>query len=137
MITQKFLGEGFFVRNLDNLMFNNLFAIDKFSKNKNYEFIHGDLRSDTILSKSIKDVDNVIILAGIVGDPLSKKYPEETAKINEVGIINCLKYLNNKKMQSNFCLHMFQLRFDKENELADENFELNPLSFICKEQGKY
>ena len=99
VITQKFLDEGLFVRNLDNLMFNNFFAIDKFSKNKNYEFIHGDLRSDKILSKSIKDVENVIILAGIVGDPLSKKYPEETAKINEVGIINCLKYLNNKKFR--------------------------------------
>ena len=27
---------------------------------------------------------------------------------------------------------MFQLRLDKENELADENFELNPLSLYAK-----
>jgi nucleoside-diphosphate-sugar epimerase len=133
VIIQNFLKAGYFVRNLDNLMFNNSFAIKKYSNEKNYEFIHGDLRSNLSLSHSIKDIQNVIILAGIVGDPLSKKYPEETIKINELGVMNCLNYLNNKNIQKViFISTCSNYGLIKENELADESSKLNPLSLYAK-----
>ena len=83
VITEKLISDGNNVRNLDNLLFDNKFSITKYIKSKNYEFIQGDLCSDDDLKKAIEGITDVIILAGIVGDPLSKKYPKETDQINE------------------------------------------------------
>ena len=51
----------------------------------------------------------------------------------KIGIINCLKYLNNKKIQKViFVSTCSNYGLIKENEFADENFELNPLSLYAK-----
>ena len=78
VITKKLLSNGNKVKNLDNHLFNNRFSIEKYLNTENYKFIEGDLCSNEDLKKAVEGVTDVIILAGIVGDPLSKKYPLET-----------------------------------------------------------
>ena len=92
VIIKKMLFDGNQVRNLDNLFFDNKFSINQYEKEKNYEFINGDLCSEKVLKKAIKGISDVVVLAGIVGDPLSKKYPKETEEINEKGIKKCLNF---------------------------------------------
>ena len=49
-----------------------------------------------MLKIEIENSDAVVLLAGLVGDPITKKYPEESALINDQGLKNvidlCAKY---------------------------------------------
>ena len=133
VITEKLISDGNNVRNLDNLLFDNKFSITKYIKSKNYEFIQGDLCSDDDLKKSIEGITDVIILAGIVGDPLSKKYPKETDQINEKGIKNCLNFLNKQRLDKViFVSTCSNYGVINDDEIADENHKLNPISLYAK-----
>ena len=123
------------VINMDNHLFgngvhkeNHINGIDE-----NYEFINSNISEIEKFDKKLNGVSDVIILAAIVGDPLSKKYPELTVKINEEYIINCLNYLNKKDVNRViFVSTCSNYGLIKENETADESFELNPLSIYAK-----
>ncbi len=133
VISKYLLDKGEKVVNLDNHLFDNDFAISKFKDNKNYTFIKGDLLNTKDLEKSSAGVKDIIILACIVGDPLTKKYPKATNKINDTGIKNCLKFFNTKKINKLiFASTCSNYGLIKDGELADENFILNPLSIYAK-----
>ena len=38
------------------------------------------------LEKASKNIDGVVLLAGLVGDPITKKYPDLSNKINNIGL---------------------------------------------------
>ena len=117
------------VSNLDKLLFDNNFAIENYKNKKNYSFFYGDLCNKKDLETSLKNITDVVILAAIVGDPLSKKYPNETNQINEKGLINCLNFLNNKGIDKVlFISTCSNYGIIKNNEIADENHKLNPIS---------
>ena len=65
-----------------------------------YRFVHGDMLEKNKLESTIEKSDAVILLAGLVGDPITKKYPEESALINDQGVKNvidlCAKHNVNK-----------------------------------------
>jgi nucleoside-diphosphate-sugar epimerase len=86
------------VINIDNHLFGDDIHNQDYIKDggENYEFINSNISEIEKFDKKLDGVSDVIILAAIVGDPLSKKYPELTVKINEEYIINCLNYLNKK-----------------------------------------
>ena len=48
------------------------------------------------IEKLLKNIDSVVILAGLVGDPITKKYPELSEKIN-IKLVKALIDLLNKK----------------------------------------
>ncbi len=133
VITKKLLSNGNKVKNLDNHLFNNRFSIEKYLNTENYKFIEGDLCSNEDLKKAVEGVTDVIILAGIVGDPLSKKYPLETDRINEKGLINCLNFLNNYNLNKViFVSTCSNYGVIGDDELADENHKLGPISLYAK-----
>ena len=133
VVAKYFLSLGFNVRILDNLLFNNNFSTEDLNNNKNFDFINGDLCRLEDLEKSIEGISDVIILGGIVGDPLSKKYPEETIKINYDGIKLCLNFLKNKNLKKViFISTCSNYGLTNNDQLIDENFPLNPLSIYAK-----
>ncbi len=133
VITKKMLLNGNKVRNLDNLLFDNKFSINEYENEKNYEFMKGDLCSNADLKSAIEGITDVVVLAGIVGDPLSKKYPKETEEINQKGIINCLNFFRKKNLDKViFVSTCSNYGVIKDDEIADENHELNPISLYAK-----
>ncbi len=56
---------------LDNGIYNNNYSIKKLIKKKNFKFLCQDLRKIKLNS----DYTKVVIFAGLVGDPITKKYP--------------------------------------------------------------
>ncbi len=133
VMSKKLLNEGQEVINLDNHLFDNVFSIKELKKNNKYTFIEGNLSNEQDLIKSSVEVTDVIILAGVVGDPLSKKYPEITQEINEMGIKKCIEFFNNRKIDKVvFASTCSNYGLIKDSELADENFILNPLSIYAK-----
>ena len=133
IVAQNLLINGYAVTSFDNLLYNNhLCVLNKFYF-KNYQFICGDMLDKQRLIPAIKIADAVVLLAGLVGDPITKKYPDESALINDKGVKNVIDLCseNNEKRLifistcSNYGL------IDNDN-LANEEFELNPLSLYAK-----
>jgi nucleoside-diphosphate-sugar epimerase len=133
VITSHFLKLGFKVRALDNFVYDNQEAIQAYLGDENYEFISGDLGNMDTLAKAAEGIENVVILGGLVGDPITKNYPEASNKINDIGVQACIDFFDDKKLNKLiFISTCSNYGLIKENELADENFDLNPLSLYAK-----
>ncbi len=133
VISSHFLKLGYQVRALDNFVYRNQESIQSYLGDENYEFIVGDLSDMKVLAKAAEGIDNVVILGGLVGDPITKKYPEASNKINDIGIQACIDFFDDKKLDRLiFISTCSNYGLIKEDELADENFVLNPLSLYAK-----
>tara|TARA_X000001036_G_scaffold408695_1_gene419155 strand:+ start:4991 stop:5977 length:987 start_codon:yes stop_codon:yes gene_type:complete len=118
---------------LDNFIYNHKNAIKKFISNKNYQLIEGDFTDLKKLDLALNDVTDVVLLAGLVGDPITKKYPSLNQKYNIDGIKNCINYLNNKKINKLvFVSTCSNYGIIPDNTLANEEYELKPLSLYAK-----
>ena len=133
VLTDYLLSLKYSVRSLDNFIYKNNSTIIPFIGRKGYEFMHGDLCDIGILDKALHNVDHVIILAGLVGDPITKKYPKESKLINELGIQNCIKFLNGKGLKKVvFVSTCSNYGILKSGEIANETYDLKPLSLYAK-----
>ena len=135
VVTRHLIEKNFDITCLDNLIYNNSYSLSEFQKNNKFNFILGDLRNEPLMTKLLSKCDAVIILAGLVGDSITKKYPEISEKINNEGtkkLINCCK---NKKIEklifvstcSNYGLS------DTDLPLSEEA-ELKPISLYAKQK---
>ena len=68
----------------------------KLKKIKKVKFFFGDYRNLSKLNKSLKGISDVIVLGGLVGDPITKKYDKLSKKFNLDGIKKILKFLSKK-----------------------------------------
>lgn len=133
VLSDHFLKKGYRVRCFDNLLYNHGLTVVPFLNNPNYQFIHGDLASEENFTSALGGISDVILLAGLVGDPVTKKYPEQAARVNDEGHDQMVRLLNgkgiNKVVFVSTCSNYGLIKGD---QLADENFELNPLSLYAK-----
>ncbi len=133
VLTSHLLKGGNDVVVLDNFVYSNQFSISPYLGDPNYTFINGDLGKESDLEKAAKGVDHVVVLAGLVGDPITKSYPEASEAINEKGVKACIDYFDDKDIKKLiFVSTCSNYGLIKEGELADEEFELNPLSLYAK-----
>ncbi len=133
VLTSHFLKKGYSVTVLDDFVYNNQFAISPYLGDPNYHFIYGDMNDNSKLQIVSNNTTDVIILAGLVGDPITKKYPEKSELINDKGVKNCMDYFIGKGINKLvFISTCSNYGLIKENELADEKFPLNPLSLYAK-----
>ena len=81
------LNKGFIVTALDSLMYKQAGALFSAAGNKNFRFIHGDVRDTSKLIEIATGHDIIIPLACLVGAPLCNNNPEDAKKINTDQII--------------------------------------------------
>jgi nucleoside-diphosphate-sugar epimerase len=81
ILTRKLLMRGVRVRILDSFIYGRR-SLDTIAGDANLEIIEGDFRNITTCVSSLADVDAVVLLAAIVGDPASKVRPTETIETN-------------------------------------------------------
>lgn len=133
VITSFFLKKGYKVKVLDNFVYSNQFSVMSYVGDPDYNLIYGDMGDNKILEKASQGITDVIILSGLVGDPITKKYPQESELINELAVRNCIDYFNGKGLRKLvFISTCSNYGLIKDDELADENFELSPLSLYAK-----
>ena len=133
VVTSHFLKLGFNVNVLDNFVYDNQFASTSFFGDPNYNLFKGEFGDYDILKKASEGVNQVFLLGGLVGDPITKKYPEKSFEINDNQIKRCIDFFDNKKIEKLvFISTCSNYGLIKENQLADEQFELNPLSLYAK-----
>jgi nucleoside-diphosphate-sugar epimerase len=81
ILTKKLIARGFWVRILDSFIYGRR-SLDSLPEDERLEIVEGDLRNIHTCVNSLEDVDAVILLAAIVGDPASKVRPTETIETN-------------------------------------------------------
>ena len=82
VLTHKLVELGYNVRIIDSLIYGKDGISDLISNNS-VELIEKDIRDEKTLNEAVKEIDCVIHLAAIVGDPLCKKIPIAAKQINE------------------------------------------------------
>jgi nucleoside-diphosphate-sugar epimerase len=133
IVTESLLAAGHKVTCFDAFLYENNNCVVPFLGNPNYRFVYGDLRDLAALDVALKGITDVVLLAGLVGDPVTKKYPDASQAINDLGIMRCIDHLNGKGLDRvvfvSTCSNYGLIAND---ELADENFTLSPLSLYAK-----
>lgn len=133
VLSAYFLKKGYKVTVLDNFIYNNQFAVAPFIGDDDYRLVVGDINDLDVLENASEGVTDVVVLAGLVGDPITKKYPQESELINEKGVQLCMDFFDGKGLDKFiFISTCSNYGLIKENELADENFPLSPLSLYAK-----
>lgn len=132
VLTSHLLKKGYKVRTMDCFIYKNESSIMPYIGDPDYEFIKGDITNEDDLSKAVDGVTDVIILSGLVGDPITKAYPEASDKINTKGVQKCIDFLNGKGLSNViFISTCSNYGLIGEDELANEEFKLNPLSLYA------
>ena len=132
-LSEYFLNHDFKVICYDNFIYENNFAISDLLANPNYELIDGDLRDINKLKTIITDANDIVILGGLVGDPITKKYPYLSDSINTDGIKNLINILDSVEFgKLIFISTCSNYGFIDENIYAKEDHRLEPLSSYAK-----
>ena len=86
-VIKYFLRKNVNVTCLDNLIYGQKFNL----KHKRLKFLNLNITKKSQIKKINEYYEAIIILAGLVGDPITKKYESLSIKINEKAIINLIK----------------------------------------------
>lgn len=138
VLVRKLMAEGYKVRVLDKLIYDNGSVLYDFLENRNFSFVYGDFGDSEVLSSALKNVTDVILLAALVGDPICKKYPELTRITNINSPKKLFDQMNgrgiNKFIFTSTCSN-YGLRTD--DSPADEDSELNPQSLYAESKVEF
>ena len=133
VVTEHLLGLGHKVRALDLFLFPTRSVLEPFAGNADFELVTGDHCDADLVSDALNGITDVIILSGLVGDPITKKYPDASQKINDEGMRALIGLCNGRGLERLiFVSTCSNYGLIKEGALADEDFELNPLSLYAK-----
>ncbi len=133
IVIDSLIKNKFNILSIDSLIYDQEISNKPYSLNQNYTFKNFDIRNELDLKNQFTNIDAVIILAGLVGDPITKKYPKESSDINEKGIKNIINLsIKNKIEKLIFISTCSNYGLIKNDELADEDYILNPLSSYAK-----
>jgi nucleoside-diphosphate-sugar epimerase/CBS domain-containing protein len=130
VLTQRLLRCGFRVRVLDSFIYGRR-SLDALSGDENLEIVEGDLRNIHTCVNSLADIDAVVLLAAIVGDPASKVRPTETIETNVLAAqalaSACKLHHINRFLYASTCSV-----YGVGAQLLDEDAPLNPVSLYAR-----
>ena len=127
------LSSGHYVRVLDNLSHGGKSLLGVWP-DLNFEFYEGDVRNEQNARAALKDMEAVIHLAAIVGDPACAQQPELARSINldaTLNLFNLAKEIGVKRFVfASTCSNYGKMKDG--NEYVDETSELNPVSLYAE-----
>jgi len=127
------LDRGYSVTCADLLLYENGPLMVPYLSHPAFRFVQADCRDWASYDDMMQGVTDVIILAALVGDPITKVYPKESTEINVTGLKNFLQYCANQSLARvvfvSTCSN-YGMRAD--DSLATEESALNPLSVYSK-----
>jgi nucleoside-diphosphate-sugar epimerase len=132
MLVPDLLNRGYKVTVIDNLMYKQT-SLASSIRNKNLNFIVGDVRNESLMLGLISNADVVIPLAAIVGAPACDNDPLAAQSINKDSILWLLKQLSPSQRVIMPTTNSAYGSGDK-NNFCDENSPLNPLSLYAKDK---
>tara|TARA_Y100000590_G_scaffold469618_1_gene658709 strand:+ start:3635 stop:4630 length:996 start_codon:yes stop_codon:yes gene_type:complete len=133
VVSDFFLKKKYKVKSIDNLIYKQKIPRSK----RNFNFHNLDISKKDKVNKLIDNNSIVILLAGLVGDPITKKYPKISKKINENYTIKFINLCLKKKIKHLiFVSTCSNYGITGTKKMVDENSKLNPLSIYAKSKIK-
>lgn len=133
VVTDYLLKKNYSVKIIDNLIYNSSPSKRFIKLNKKIPFLNQDIRNIKSDNVFLKNIDAAILLAGLVGDPITKKYPQLSEEINDIGnksIIDAIANSGIKKLiYISTCSNYGLIPDDTQ---ANEEYILNPISLYAK-----
>ena len=133
VLASKLLEKNYHVTILDKLIYDNKVVKKNFKNKKNLNFILGDVCDLNTQIQAIKEIDIVVYLAEIVGDPACSAKPEDALKTNYLSVLSfahLCSYLAIEKFIYTSSCSVYGL--DKNNNLLNEKSNLNPVSHYAR-----
>jgi len=132
VLVRKLVNLGYDVKVIDSLVFGND-GISSLINDKKIEFFNLDIRETEKISSIIQNIDCVIHLAAIVGEPLCKKIPDAAKQINEFATKNLVNICKNKKVKR-FIFASTCSNYGSSQNVVNESSPVMPLSLYseCK-----
>ena len=129
-LTRKLLDAGYNVRILDRFDYgrSGIEAI----KHPRLEIQQGDICNSRDVSRAVRDVDGVLALAAIVGDPACNLDPEETINLNYTATKILVEACNFYGVQRLVFASSCSVYGASESDLLTERSRLNPVSLYAR-----
>ena len=133
VVAGHLLDRGYAMRGLDLFLFHSQAALAEFRSHPGFELVEGDHCDRRLVERALAHVTDVVILSGLVGDPITKRYPEASRRINDDGLRALVRLLDGRGLDRvifvSTCSNYGMIADDA---LAAEDFELRPLSLYAK-----
>jgi nucleoside-diphosphate-sugar epimerase len=132
IITRKLLDLGYNVRMLEKFSFG-LDSIKDIINHPNLEIIIGNLLEKEDVDKSLEgEIDSIIHLAAIVGDPACAVRADLAVETNFVGTMRLARQAKEKGISNFIFASTCSVYGSSENEILNETSELNPVSLYAE-----
>lgn len=133
ILVRLILEEGFQVKVMDSLRFGGESIIELLN-HPNFEFMKGDVRKEDDLTKAINDIDYIVHLAAIVGDPACRNEPELAKETNLESTKNLYTLANQygvkKFIYASTCSNYGKM--ENSEIYVDEESKLAPVSLYAE-----
>lgn len=136
-VANYFIANGDKVTIIDNHIYGHQARSSYLLGSQNVEIINADIRGDiseTRVTDAINSSDVILFLVGLVGDPITKKYPELSTEINNDALSSLMKDILGKTVSKRmiFVSTCSNYGLLPEGEIANEETELAPLSLYAR-----
>lgn len=133
VLCARLLDAGARVRVLDQLIYDNGFALHHLLDHPRLTFARGDLRDRATVDAAAAGATDVVLLAALVGDPVCSRYPELAVQVNQEAAVRLHDALGDLGVDrfvftstcSNYGIH-------DTSSFADETSALNPQSLYAE-----
>ena len=122
ILCPRLIEKGHKVRILDSL-----FYPSELTQNPNIEFIKADIRNLVDVARSLKDIDTVIHLAGIVGKDAITIDPKTSIEINYLATKNLAELCHNRKITNLIFASTCSVYGSQKGKLVTEKTSPQPL----------
>jgi len=124
ILTEMIIEKGWRVRVLDNLLYDQD-SLSGFREMDGFSFVKGDICNLHTQVESIKDIDCVVFLAEIVGDPSCQYLPQTALKTNHLAV----------NSMANLCAHTNINRFVYTSSCSVYGASQNPDDLLNEQSG--
>lgn len=129
VLADALLAQGYHVRVLDNFLYGHVLSAQSIIGRPHASLLVGDFRDRQVLELALDGITDVVLLASLVGDPISRKYPDLTWAVNVTGGTALLDNLSGRGLKrvvfTSTCSNYGARAME---EPATEDSELQPLS---------
>lgn len=134
ILCRRLLDNGYAVRVLDRLIFDHGEAIAPLLENKDFELVFGDVCDPAARERALSGgITDVVLLAGLVGDPITKTYPEHSNAINLEACKALISELDGRGIgRFVFTSTCSNYGLRETDEMATEESELAPVSLYAE-----
>tara|TARA_A100001015_G_C15042272_1_gene740557 strand:+ start:226 stop:1200 length:975 start_codon:yes stop_codon:yes gene_type:complete len=134
VVTKYFLKKKYVVYGIDNFTYGKL----KRSLNNNFFFYQISIKNNIFIKKILteKKIENVVILSGLVGDPITKKYPKLSKLSNEDYIIKLINSCYKSSSVKRIVFVSTCSNYGIAKNIPTEKSKLKPLSLYAKSKVK-